>query len=96
MGAVYGLFIIEERTPALPYPFVTFIVFNVAWALIGYAVLSADIAHPIAVSAAWLLGYVWFVGRIFGGQKEADALLIYYAAFLAISGLVATLVYLVP
>lgn len=62
------------------------------WALIGRGVLETGLVHPIALAVVWLIGFVWIVGYIAAGPRDADRLLIVWLGSLAGTVAVALLV----
>ncbi|MBZ9807704.1 hypothetical protein [Mesorhizobium sp. ESP-6-2] len=53
--------------------FVAFITFAAGWSLACRLLIGS--VNPIALFAVWLVGFVWGVGYIAGGLREADLLL---------------------
>lgn len=60
-----------------------FLIFNVAWALAGSAVLRTNTVNPLVLSAFWLVGYVWGAAYLAGGIRLADHLVKVWLGFLA-------------
>lgn len=54
--------------------FVAFLTATVAWALVARLLLALDLAHPLAIGAVWLVGFVWISGYIAAGADGADLL----------------------
>lgn len=55
-------------------PFLVFIGFACGWSLLGSVALGLQI-NPGAVGIVWLIGFVWGVGYIAAGPRDADLLL---------------------
>lgn len=54
--------------------FLTFIVFVLAWTAAAGLLLDADLVHPLAIFAVWIVGFVWGVSYIASGKSDADLL----------------------
>lgn len=74
--------------------FLAFLIATVAWATIAAAVLAAEIAHPLAVGAVWIVGFVWITGYIAAGRNAADLLTKRWLQMLAGISVVAGLIVL--
>jgi hypothetical protein len=70
-----------------------YFVFVCGWAVIGRIVLELDFAHPIAIAAIWLVGFVWFTGWLAVGPKAADALTLHWLSMLGGMAVIAILIY---
>lgn len=54
--------------------FLAFITFTLGWSFLASLAMGAHI-HPVAVFVVWIVGFVWGVAYIIGGQADADLLL---------------------
>jgi hypothetical protein len=60
-----------------------FFLFICCWAVAGYIALELNLAHPMAIAAVWLVGFVWLTGWLAAGPKAADALVANWLGMLA-------------
>ncbi|WP_159585911.1 hypothetical protein [Chelativorans xinjiangense] len=66
----------------------------VGWSLICRAILELAPVHPIAVFFVWVVGFLWLTGWIAAGPKDADDLVKYCLATLALIALGGSVLFL--
>jgi hypothetical protein len=74
--------------------FLAFIVFALAWSAAAGLLLETKLVNPYAIFAVWTVGFVWGVGYIAAGNREADYLLKIWLGMMATCGLLALMVFL--
>lgn len=52
--------------------FLIFIAFAIVWTGAAGLFLKAEAIHPVAIFAIWIIGFVWGVGYIVSGKRDAD------------------------
>lgn len=94
-GSVRGY---AQNTPGRGLPFeaplkdwLNFVVFALAWAVIGRALLFLPI-HPIAIAIVWLIGFVWGAGYFAAGKGAADRVVVVWLGFLGVIAALATVI----
>ena len=75
--------------------FLAFITFALAWSAGAGLLLETKLVNPYAIFAVWTVGFVWGVGYIAAGNREAaDYLLKIWLGMMATCGLLALMVFL--
>jgi len=74
--------------------FLAFIAFALLWSAGAGLLLETKLVNPYAIFAVWTVGFIWGVGYIAAGSREADYLLKIWLGMMATCGLLALVVFL--
>lgn len=75
--------------------FAAFIIFALTWTAAAGLLLSTKAVNLYAIFAVWIVGFVWGVGYIASGKRDADHLVKIWLGMLAVYALIGGGAYLI-